>query len=120
MDGGSTHVYVTKQLILTAGSIHTARYRSFLESDPKRCSTVLSLLLPKIFREVGKEVRLPLAEGQKLLREEGPQDYRNVSDDEDMSMPQEKAFGELIRNRSARISTFWINSQRARGHCIPR
>lgn len=49
--------------------------------------------------EVGKEVRLSFAEGQKLLREEGPPEYRNVSDDEDMSTPQEKALGELIRNK---------------------
>lgn len=38
--------------------------------------------------EPGKEVRLTFAEGQKLLREEGPEEYRNVSDDEDMSTPQ--------------------------------
>jgi aspartyl-tRNA synthetase len=49
--------------------------------------------------EPGKEVRLTFAEGQKLLREEGPEDYRNVSDDEDMSTPQEKALGALIRKK---------------------
>jgi len=49
--------------------------------------------------EAGKEVRLSFAEGQKLLREEGPPEYRNVSDDEDMSTPQEKALGELIRKK---------------------
>ncbi|KAI1176377.1 tRNA synthetases class II-domain-containing protein [Nemania sp. FL0916] len=53
------------------------------------------LLLP----EKGKEVRLSFAEGQKLLREEGPPEYRNVSDEEDMSTPQEKALGELIRKK---------------------
>ncbi|KXJ93704.1 aspartyl-tRNA synthetase [Microdochium bolleyi] len=47
----------------------------------------------------GKEVRLTFAEGQKLLREEGPEEYRNVSDDEDMSTPQEKALGALIRKK---------------------
>ncbi|KAI1323953.1 aspartyl-tRNA synthetase [Xylariaceae sp. FL0255] len=49
--------------------------------------------------EPGKEVRLTFAEGQKLLREEGPEEYRNVSDDEDMSTPQEKALGALIRKK---------------------
>jgi len=49
--------------------------------------------------ELGKEVRLTFAEGQKLLREEGPEEYRNVSDDEDMSTPQEKALGALVRKK---------------------
>ncbi|KAK3372031.1 hypothetical protein B0H63DRAFT_286534 [Podospora didyma] len=49
--------------------------------------------------EPGKEVRLTFAEGQKLLREEGPEEYRNVRDDEDMSTPQEKALGALIKKK---------------------
>jgi aspartyl-tRNA synthetase len=49
--------------------------------------------------EAGKEIRLTFAEGQKLLREEGPEEFRNVSDDEDMSTPQEKALGALIRKK---------------------
>lgn len=49
--------------------------------------------------EPGKEVRLTFAEGQALLRAEGPEEYRNVSDDEDMSTPQEKALGALIREK---------------------
>ncbi|KAK8016306.1 aspartyl-tRNA synthetase [Apiospora rasikravindrae] len=49
--------------------------------------------------EAGKEVRLTFAEGQKLLREEGPEEFRNVSDDEDMSTPQEKALGALVRKK---------------------
>jgi aspartyl/asparaginyl-tRNA synthetase len=49
--------------------------------------------------EPGKEVRLSFAEAQKLLREEGPAEYKNVSDDEDMSTPQEKALGALIRKK---------------------
>ncbi|KAG6005048.1 hypothetical protein E4U21_000504 [Claviceps maximensis] len=49
--------------------------------------------------EPGKEVRLTFAEGQALLRAEGPEEYRNVSDDEDMSTPQEKALGALIRQK---------------------
>ncbi|KAK4162011.1 tRNA synthetases class II-domain-containing protein [Cladorrhinum sp. PSN259] len=47
--------------------------------------------------EPGKEVRLTFAEGQKLLREEGPEEFRSVSDFEDMSTPQEKALGALVR-----------------------
>jgi aspartyl-tRNA synthetase len=53
------------------------------------------LLLP----EPGKELRLTFAEAQKLLREEGPEEFRNVSDDEDMSTPQEKALGALVRQK---------------------
>ncbi|KAM0445274.1 hypothetical protein ACHAO4_009775 [Trichoderma viride] len=53
------------------------------------------LLLP----EAGKEVRLTFAEAQKLLREEGPEEFRNVRDDEDMSTPQEKALGALVREK---------------------
>jgi aspartyl-tRNA synthetase len=49
--------------------------------------------------EPGKEVRLTFAEGQQLLREEGPEEFRNVSDDEDMSTPQEKALGAIIRKK---------------------
>ena len=49
--------------------------------------------------EPGKELILTFAEGQKLLREEGPPEYANVSDDEDMSTPQEKALGALIRKK---------------------
>ncbi|KAK3388139.1 tRNA synthetases class II-domain-containing protein [Sordaria brevicollis] len=49
--------------------------------------------------EPGKEVRLTFAEGQKLLREEGPEEFRNVSDDEDMSTPQEKALGAIVRKK---------------------
>ncbi|KAH8802891.1 aspartyl-tRNA synthetase-like protein [Xylogone sp. PMI_703] len=42
---------------------------------------------------------LTFAEGQKLLREEGPPEFANVRDDEDMSTPQEKALGALIRKK---------------------
>lgn len=49
--------------------------------------------------ENGKEVRLTFAEGQKLLREEGPEEFRHVRDDEDMSTPQEKALGALVRKK---------------------
>jgi aspartyl-tRNA synthetase len=47
----------------------------------------------------GKEVRLTFAEGQKLLREEGPKEFRNVKDDEDMFTPQEKALSALVRSK---------------------
>lgn len=49
--------------------------------------------------EPGKEVRLTFAEGQKLLREEGPEEFRNVRDDEDMGTAQEKALGALVRKK---------------------
>jgi len=47
----------------------------------------------------GKEVRITFAEGQKLLREEGPPEFANVSDFEDMSTPQEKALGALVKKK---------------------
>jgi aspartyl-tRNA synthetase len=49
--------------------------------------------------EPGHEVRLTFAEGQKLLREEGPPEFKDVKDDEDMSTPQEKALGALVRKK---------------------
>ena len=49
--------------------------------------------------EAGKEVRLTFAEGQALLRAEGPEEFRNVSDEEDMSTPQEKALGAIVRKK---------------------
>lgn len=52
-------------------------------------------LLPKD----GHEVRLTFAEGQALLRAEGPPEFKDVKDDEDMSTPQEKALGALVRKK---------------------
>lgn len=49
--------------------------------------------------EPGKEVRLTFAEGQALLRAEGPPEFKNVRDDEDMSTPQEKALGALVKEK---------------------
>ncbi|PHH63548.1 hypothetical protein CDD81_5735 [Ophiocordyceps australis] len=49
--------------------------------------------------EPGKEVRLTFAEGQALLRAQGPEEFRTVRDDQDMSTPQEKALGALIRKK---------------------
>ncbi|KFH42292.1 Aspartate--tRNA ligase, cytoplasmic-like protein [Hapsidospora chrysogenum ATCC 11550] len=52
---------------------------------------------PFLLPEPGKELRLTFAEAQQLLREEGPPEFRNVRDDEDMSTPQEKAVGAVVR-----------------------
>ncbi|PHH80566.1 hypothetical protein CDD82_1671 [Ophiocordyceps australis] len=49
--------------------------------------------------EPGKEVRLTFAEGQALLRAEGPEEFGTVRDDQDMSTAQEKALGALIRKK---------------------
>lgn len=49
--------------------------------------------------ESGREVRLTFAEGQKLLREEGSEEFCHVRDDEDMSTPQEKALGAIVRRK---------------------
>lgn len=62
-------------------------------------------LLPS--KETGV-LRLTFAEGQKLLREEGPEEYKNVTDDEDMSTPQEKALGALVRKKYG-TGTFLFN-----------
>jgi hypothetical protein len=34
-----------------------------------------------------------------LLREEGPEEFRHVKDDEDMDTAQEKALGALVRKK---------------------
>lgn len=44
-------------------------------------------------------VRLDFAAAQKLLREEGPEEFKDVKDDEDMGTSQEKALGALIRKK---------------------
>lgn len=54
---------------------------------------------PFLIPKPGEEVRISFADGQKLLREEGPEEFRHVRDDEDMSTPQEKALGALIREK---------------------
>ncbi|KAK4677295.1 hypothetical protein QC764_406640 [Podospora pseudoanserina] len=53
------------------------------------------ILLP----EPGQEVRLTFTQAQQLLREEGPAEFRHVRDDEDMTTPQEKALGALVRQK---------------------
>lgn len=52
-------------------------------------------LLPKD----GEVLCLKFADAQKLLREEGPAEFKDVKDDEDMSTPQEKALGALVREK---------------------
>ncbi|KAB5562775.1 aspartyl-tRNA synthetase [Coniochaeta sp. 2T2.1] len=54
---------------------------------------------PFLLPESGKEVRLTFAAAQRLLREEGPPEFANVRDDEDMSTPQEKALSEVVRSK---------------------
>ncbi|KAL2198482.1 tRNA synthetases class II-domain-containing protein [Corynascus similis CBS 632.67] len=76
-------------------------FRQIKERCPNEIALVRSVYPAEEFLlpEPGKEVRLTFAEGQKLLREEGPEEFRNVSDDEDMSTPQEKALGAIIRKK---------------------
>ncbi|KAK6820645.1 hypothetical protein PG995_003703 [Apiospora arundinis] len=76
-------------------------FRGLQEKHAEEIALVRSIYPSEEFLlpEAGKEVRLTFAEGQKLLREEGPEEYRNVSDDEDMSTPQEKALGALVRKK---------------------
>ena len=57
-----------------------------------------------VLPEPGKEVRLTFAEGQALLRTaaasgDAPAEYAEVKDNEDMSTPQEKALGALIKKK---------------------
>lgn len=54
---------------------------------------------PFLLPAAGKEVRLTFAEAQQLLREEGGAEWADVKDDEDMSTPQEKALGALVRKK---------------------
>ncbi|KAI0390150.1 aspartyl-tRNA synthetase [Xylariaceae sp. FL0594] len=76
-----------------------------LRELPVRCKDEIELVRsvypsePFLLPEPGKEVRLTFAEAQKLLREEGPAEFRNVRDDEDMSTPQEKALGAVVREK---------------------
>ncbi|ROT35353.1 aspartyl-tRNA synthetase [Sodiomyces alkalinus F11] len=74
-------------------------FRGLAERCAEQIETIRAVYPSEDFLlpEPGKEVRLTFAEGQRLLREEGPEEFRNVSDFEDMSTPQEKALGALIR-----------------------
>ncbi|RFN50718.1 aspartyl-trna synthetase [Fusarium flagelliforme] len=78
---------------------------SILRGIHERCATEIETVRsayasePLLLPEPGKEVRLSFAEAQKLLREEGPAEFANVRDDEDMSTPQEKALGEVVRKK---------------------
>ncbi|KAI1427508.1 aspartyl-tRNA synthetase [Xylaria sp. FL1777] len=74
-------------------------FRGIQERCADEIDTVRSVYYsePLLLPEPGKEVRLTFAEAQKLLREEGPSEFSNVRDDEDMSTPQEKALGQVVR-----------------------
>ncbi|QPC71910.1 hypothetical protein HYE68_002662 [Fusarium pseudograminearum] len=78
---------------------------SILRGIHERCGTEIETVRsvygsePLLLPEPGKEVRLTFADAQKLLREEGPAEFANVRDDEDMSTPQEKALGEVVRKK---------------------
>ncbi|OAA58414.1 aspartyl-tRNA synthetase [Niveomyces insectorum RCEF 264] len=76
-------------------------FRGIQERCANEIETVRSVYYsePLLLPEPGKEVRLTFAEAQKLLREEGPPEFANVRDDEDMSTPQEKALGEVVRTK---------------------
>lgn len=65
----------------------------------KQIALVRSIYPSEPFMIPEEPVRLTFAEAQKLLREEGPEEFRNVTDDEDMSTPQEKALGALVREK---------------------
>lgn len=89
-------IYAYRHVLDKASNIHGVLERCAAEIELVRSVYPSEdFLLP----EPGKEVRLTFAEGQKLLREEGPEEFRNVSDDEDMSTPQEKALGALVRKK---------------------
>ena len=73
-----------------------------LEKDFKEEIELVRSVYPSeefLLPQPGKEVRLTFAEGQALLRAEGSPEFKDVKDDEDMSTPQEKALGALIRSK---------------------
>jgi aspartyl-tRNA synthetase len=73
-----------------------------LEKNCAEQITLVRAIYPSeefLLPEPGHEIRLTFAEGQALLRAEGPEEFRGVSDDEDMSTPQEKALGALVRKK---------------------
>ncbi|KYK59902.1 aspartyl-tRNA synthetase [Drechmeria coniospora] len=76
-------------------------FRGLSEKCAEQIAIVRSVYASEEFLlpDPGKEVRLTFAEGQALLRAEGPEEFRQVSDDEDMSTPQEKALGAIIRRK---------------------
>lgn len=54
---------------------------------------------PFLIPEPGKEFRISIADGQNLLHEGRHEEFRYVSDDENMSTAQEKALGAIIREK---------------------
>ncbi|KAI9158844.1 aspartyl-tRNA synthetase [Paramyrothecium foliicola] len=90
-----------REVVLMLEGVLLHIFRGIQERCPEEIELVRSVYPSEEFLlpEPGKEVRLSFAEAQQLLREEGPAEYKNVSDDEDMSTPQEKALGALIRKK---------------------
>ncbi|KAJ0166962.1 Aspartate--tRNA ligase, cytoplasmic [Colletotrichum tanaceti] len=87
------------EVLTTLEGVLLSIFRGIQERCADEIETVRSVYHsePLLLPEPGKEVRLTFAEAQKLLREEGPAEFANVRDDEDMSTPQEKALGEVVR-----------------------
>ncbi|KAI0443248.1 aspartyl-tRNA synthetase [Xylaria telfairii] len=87
------------EVLSTLEGVLLSIFRGIQERCANEIDTVRSVYYsePLLLPEPGKEVRLTFAEAQKLLREEGPPEFSNVRDDEDMSTPQEKALGQVVR-----------------------
>ncbi|KAM0327748.1 hypothetical protein ACHAQA_006043 [Verticillium albo-atrum] len=64
-----------------------------LEMEIRHSYTEVLTTLEGVLLHIFRGIR----EAQQLLREEGPEEFRNVRDDEDMSTPQEKALGAVVR-----------------------
>ena len=68
-------------------------------------------------RRARDDVRPGMHPGAPLqLQREGPEEFRNVLDDEDMSTPQEKALGAIIRRKYNTDFYILTNSQSRPGH----
>lgn len=89
------------EVLDTIEGVFLAIFRGLQERCATEIETVRAVYPsePLLLPEPGKEVRLTFAAAQKLLREEGPAEFANVRDDEDMSTPQEKALGEVVRQK---------------------
>ncbi|KAH8166203.1 hypothetical protein CIB48_g2051 [Xylaria polymorpha] len=87
------------EVVSTLEGVLLSIFRGIQERCAHEIDTIRSVYYsePLLLPEPGKEVRLTFAEAQKLLREEGPPEFSNVRDDEDMSTPQEKALGQVVR-----------------------
>ncbi|GAP82842.1 putative aspartyl-tRNA synthetase [Rosellinia necatrix] len=92
-----THTYL--EVVSTLEGVLMHIFRGLQERCADEIEIVRSVYPsePFLLPEPGKELRLTFAEAQKLLRDEGPPEFRDVRDDEDMSTPQEKALGAVVR-----------------------